>query len=103
MMMRFSLLADTVAPRLLMNASGFQRLTMDVPRIVGAFAGAGIMAAFGVGPAYAGVAAFYLLATRSVSASHRRRSAVPSCRPDRPRPGSGPSSAAGSRTSDPRA
>ncbi len=63
MMMRFSLLADTIAPRLLMNASGFQRLTMDVPRIVGALAGAGIMAAFGVGAAYAGVAAFYLLAT----------------------------------------
>ena len=63
MMMRFSLVADTIPPRLLMNASGFQRLTMDVPRIVGALAGAGIMAAFGVGSAYAAVAAFYLLAT----------------------------------------
>ena len=63
MMMRFSLLADTIPTRLLMNASGFQRLTMDAPRIVGALAGAAIMAAFGVGPAYAGVAAFYLLAT----------------------------------------
>lgn len=63
MMMRFSLVADTIPPRLLMNASGFQRLTMDAPRIVGALAGAGIMAAFGVGPAYAAVAAFYLLAT----------------------------------------
>ena len=63
MMMRFSLLADTIPPRLLMNASGFQRLTLDAPRIVGALAGAGIMAAFGVGQAYAAVAAFYLLAT----------------------------------------
>ncbi len=63
MMIRFSLLADTIPPRLLMNASGFQRLTMDAPRIVGALAGAGIMAAFGVGAAYAGVAACYLLAT----------------------------------------
>ena len=63
MMMRFSLLADTIPSRLLMNASGFQRLTMDAPRIVGALAGAGIMAAFGVGPAYAAVAGFYLLAT----------------------------------------
>ncbi len=63
MMIRFSLLADTIPPRLLMNASGFQRLTMDAPRIVGALAGAGVMAAFGVGAAYAGVAAFYLLAT----------------------------------------
>ena len=63
MMMRFSLVADTIPPRLLMNASGFQRLTMDAPRIVGALAGAGIMAAFGVGSAYAAVAAFYLLAT----------------------------------------
>ena len=62
-MIRFSLVADTIPPRLLVNASGFQRLTMDAPRIVGALAGAGIMAAFGVGPAYAGVAAFYLLAT----------------------------------------
>ena len=63
MMIRFSLVADTIPPRLLMNASGFQRLTMDAPRIIGALAGAGIMAAFGVGPAYAAVAAFYLLAT----------------------------------------
>ena len=63
MMMRFSLVADTIPPRLLMNASGFQRLTMDAPRIVGALAGAGIMAAFGVGSAYAAVAALYLLAT----------------------------------------
>ena len=62
-MMRFSLVADTIPPRLLMNASGFQRLTMDAPRIVGALAGAGIMAAFGVGPAYAAVAGLYLLAT----------------------------------------
>ena len=63
MMMRFSLVADTIPPRLLMNASGFQRLTLDAPRIVGALAGAGIMAAFGVGQAYAAVAAFYVLAT----------------------------------------
>ena len=63
MMIRFSLVADTIPPRLLMNASGFQRLTMDAPRIVGALAGAGIMAAFGVGYAYGAVAAFYLLAT----------------------------------------
>ena len=62
-MIRFSLVADTIPPRLLMNASGFQRLTMDAPRIIGALAGAGIMAAFGVGPAYAAVAGFYLLAT----------------------------------------
>ena len=62
-MIRFSLVADTIPPRLLMNASGFQRLTMDAPRIVGALAGAGIMAAFGVGAAYAAVAGFYLFAT----------------------------------------
>ena len=63
MMIRFSLVADTIPPRLLMNASGFQRLTMDAPRIVGALAGAGIMAAFGVGYAYGAVAGLYLLAT----------------------------------------
>ena len=62
-MMRFSLLADTIPARLLMSASGFQRLTLDAPRIVGALAGAGIMAAFGVGEAYAAVASFYLVAT----------------------------------------
>ena len=62
-MIRFSLLADTIPPRLMMNASGFSRLTMDAPRIIGALAGAGVMAAFGVGPAYAAVAGFYLLAT----------------------------------------
>ena len=62
-MLRTSLVADTIPAKLLMNASGFARLTMDVPRIVGALAGAWIMAAFGVGHAYAAVAALYFFAT----------------------------------------
>ena len=63
MMIRHSLIADIIPPRLLMSASGFARLTMDAPRMIGALAGAGIMAAFGVGAAYGAVAGCYLLAT----------------------------------------
>jgi MFS family permease len=60
MMLRQSLVADTVPRDLLTNAMGFSRMTIDSSRIVGALGGAGLMAALGIGEAYIVVASFYL-------------------------------------------
>ena len=57
---RQSLIADVVPARMLLNASGLGRTTQDVARIAGAFAGAGLFSLLGFGPAYIGVAVFYL-------------------------------------------
>ena len=57
---RQSLIADVVPPRVLLNASGLGRTTQDLARIAGAFAGAGLFSLLGFGPAYVGVTAFYL-------------------------------------------
>ena len=57
---RQSLIADVVPARMLLNASSLGRTTQDVARIAGAFAGAGLFSLLGFGPAYIGVAVFYL-------------------------------------------
>lgn len=59
MMLRQSVIADTVPREILANAIGFSRTTMDSARIVGALAGASLMALLGMGEAYIAVAAFY--------------------------------------------
>ena len=58
---RLSLIADNVATHELTAAMGISRTTSDTARVAGALAGAGMFAAFGIGPAYLGVVAFYLL------------------------------------------
>lgn len=63
MMLRQSLIADTVPPATLMNAMGFARTTLDSARIVGALAGASLMAASGIGVAYVAIAVFYAAST----------------------------------------
>jgi MFS family permease len=60
MMLRQSLIADTVPRAVLTNAMGFSRMTIDSSRIVGALGGAGLMATLGIGEAYTVVACFYL-------------------------------------------
>ncbi|MDX1432624.1 MAG: MFS transporter [Gammaproteobacteria bacterium] len=72
MILRQSLIADTVPRHLLVNAMGFSRTTLESARIVGALLGAGLLASFGIGLAYAGVTAFYL-----VSIAVTRRIDVP--------------------------
>ena len=59
LVMRNALIGDTMPPASLMSALGLARMTMDTARIVGALAGAGLFAAFGIGPAYLFVVAFY--------------------------------------------
>jgi Na+/melibiose symporter-like transporter len=62
-------------PELLTAAMGFSRSTTDSARIAGAIAGAGLLAAFGVGPAYVAVTGFYCLAALlmlGVDAARRR-------------------------------
>jgi predicted MFS family arabinose efflux permease len=61
LVMRNSLIGDTMTPDKLMSALGLARVTMDSARIAGALAGTSLFAALGIGPAYLFVAGFYVL------------------------------------------
>ena len=61
MMLRQSLIADSVPPSILLNAMAFAPTTLDSARIVGAIAGASLMATLGIGTAYLAVAILYLV------------------------------------------
>jgi MFS family permease len=56
---RTALIAHTVPSDRLIGALGIARTTVDSARIAGALAGAGLVVAFGVGPAYIAVTSFY--------------------------------------------
>jgi predicted MFS family arabinose efflux permease len=58
---RLSLIAGNVATHELTAAMGVARTTSDFARVGGALAGAGMFAAFGIGPAYIAVVGFYAL------------------------------------------
>lgn len=58
--MRNALVAETIPTDRLMAAMGVARTTSDSARIVGALAGAGLVAAVGMGFAYLAVATFYV-------------------------------------------
>jgi MFS family permease len=57
--MRNALIAETMPGDRLMAAMGVARTTADSARIVGALAGAGLFAWFGMAPAYAVIGVFY--------------------------------------------
>ncbi len=59
--LRGALIAETMPFDQLTSAMSISRTTSDSARIAGALAGAGIFAAFGIGPAYVAVTAFYVL------------------------------------------
>ncbi|MEC7203061.1 MAG: MFS transporter [Pseudomonadota bacterium] len=61
LVMRNSLLGDTMPPAHLVRGIGLARTTQDTARIFGALAGAGLFAAFGVGNTYIVVTVFYVL------------------------------------------
>jgi predicted MFS family arabinose efflux permease len=89
LVMRNSLIGDTMTPDRLMAALGLSRVTMDTARIAGALAGTGLFAALGIGPAYLFVAAFYVtsfLLTLGVSHVDQRghQSSAPETRSRRP-------------------
>jgi MFS family permease len=58
--LRGALIAETMPYDRLTSAMSISRTTSDSARIAGALAGAGIFAAFGIGPAYVAVTGFYL-------------------------------------------
>ena len=69
--MRNALVAATMPADRLMVTMGVSRTTSDSARIFGALTGAGLFAAFGLGPAYLAIAGFYglgFLLTLGVSA-----------------------------------
>ncbi|MGD9614820.1 MAG: MFS transporter [Alphaproteobacteria bacterium] len=72
--MRNALVAATMPPDRLMATMGVSRTTSDSARIFGALSGAGLFAAFGLGPVYVAIAGFYVigfLLTLGVSGEQR--------------------------------
>ena len=59
--MRNAMVAATMPADTLMAMMGVSRTTSDSARIVGALTGAGLFAAFGLGPVYLAIAGFYLV------------------------------------------
>ena len=57
---RSALVAATLPPAHLLSALGVSRTTQDSAKVGGALAGAGFMAAFGMGPAYLVITGLYL-------------------------------------------
>jgi predicted MFS family arabinose efflux permease len=57
--LRWALVAHTVPAEELVGAMGISRTTTDAARVMGALAGAGLFASFGIGPAYVVVVGLY--------------------------------------------
>jgi len=60
LVMRNTLIGETIPPGHLMGALGMSRATMDSARVGGALAGAGLSTLLGIGVTYACVTSFYL-------------------------------------------
>ena len=60
LVMRNTLIGETIPPGHLMGALGMSRATMDSARVGGALAGAGLSTVLGIGVTYACVTSFYL-------------------------------------------
>ena len=61
--LRSALVAATIPPGYLVSAMSISRMTADSARAMGAIAGAGLFAAFGMGPAYVVITLFYAVGT----------------------------------------
>ena len=61
LVMRNTLIGETIPPADLMGAIGMSRASTDSARVAGALAGAGLSAMLGVGPAYVFVTLFYAI------------------------------------------
>ena len=94
LVLRNTLIGETIPPEHLMGALGLSRATGDSARIAGALAGGALSAALGIGPAYLVVTTFYLaslaltfgVSRRPVAdpVASPRRAFAPSLRPARP-------------------
>lgn len=85
--MRTALVGATVAPSDLVAAMGISRTTMDSAKVGGALAGAGLMASFGMAPAYVMITALYaagVLLTLKVEGGRAGHGAVPARAPAQP-------------------
>jgi len=60
LVMRYALIGETMPTDHLMSATSVSRITQDSARIIGALAGAGLVAALGMGAAYVVITGFYL-------------------------------------------
>ena len=77
---RSALIADCVPTDRLMPAMGISRTTSDMARVLGALTGAGLFAAFGMGPAYGVIASFYatgFLLTAAINPTPSAAAAAP--------------------------
>ena len=61
LVLRHALIGETLPIRQFVGAASISRTTQDSARVMGALTGAGLVAALGIGPAYAVVAVFYAL------------------------------------------
>jgi hypothetical protein len=61
LVMRNTLIGETIPPAHLMGALGLSRATMDSARVAGALAGAGLSTVLGIGSTYLFVTSFYLV------------------------------------------
>lgn len=61
LVMRYGLVGQTIPPGHLTGAMSVSRTTTDSARVAGALAGAGLVAALGMGPAYTAIAALYAI------------------------------------------
>lgn len=89
--MRAALVGDTMPRDRLMGAMSIQRTTQDSARIAGALSGAGLVATFGMGPAYTVVSSLYALSvalTLKSGAAHAasRTAGAPAANPERTSP-----------------
>jgi MFS family permease len=76
LVMRNTLIGETIPPGHLMGALGMSRAIMDSARVAGALAGAGLSSVLGLGPTYAFVTIFYL-ASLALTFEVSRRQPVP--------------------------
>jgi MFS family permease len=75
--MRAALVGETMPTAHLMGAMSIQRTTQDSARIAGALTGAGLVAALGMGPAYAVVASLYVTSVLLTMQTGARRAPKP--------------------------
>ena len=73
LVMRNTLIGETIPPSRLMGALGMSRATMDSARVAGALAGAGLSTVLGIGPAYVFVTGFYVASLALTFGVSRRR------------------------------
>jgi MFS family permease len=73
LVMRNSLVGETIPPSHLMGALGMSRAIMDSARVAGALAGAGLSSVLGIGSTYVFVTGFYLASLALTFGVSRRR------------------------------